>query len=242
MLIRLPDCIALNSAAPSIPITAGIGTAVQRYTVRRPPGAFQACYPSAYADRHRWSDIPVSSAPSRLLAAQAGTAMNGARLTPPVPDQQTLALLNTYLVTMASMLNNFYVSCERQLSQVSKGSLWACLHCARASWCILSFFSLKIVQVQTSLQAAETKLALLEAQLANVQLPSGCAQNGSRAAEDVKAAAASDGAELQAQPAVEDGATAVDASGTAASESDVQGQDAGEPPGAGIGAGGATRK
>lgn len=55
-----------------------------------------------------------------------------------VPDQRTLALVNTYIVSIARMLNEFSASCETSLSKV-----------------------------QTSLQAAETRLSLLEAQLAH---------------------------------------------------------------------------
>ena len=93
------------------------------------------------------------------------------------------------------------------------------------------------MQVQTSLKGAETKLALLEAQLANIQVPSGITPDDSGAAEHVEAAKASDDEQLQAQPAVEASvAASADVSGTTASELDLQGRAAGEPPDMGTGA------
>ena len=67
--------------------------------------------------------------------------MNGTQPAPHVPDQQTLTLLNTYIVTMATMLNDFHVSCERQLSQVSQGCLRTCLRMRLlvVSSCVFSF-------------------------------------------------------------------------------------------------------
>lgn len=43
------------------------------------------------------------------------TAVGGAMA---VPDQKTLALVNTYTVSVARMINEFSVSCEQSLSKV----------------------------------------------------------------------------------------------------------------------------
>lgn len=86
----------------------------------------------------RWSPLSWDTcqrlyfphAPSRFSTGMAAGSDAAA-----VPDQKTLALVNTYVVSVARMLNDFSSACEDSLSKVIRRDLLAVIYRDVASCC-----------------------------------------------------------------------------------------------------------